>query len=69
MQFCNLIKHFVFEGHALNFTYCWEEVVGPELFIYGNDDAGEKFLEDDDNYTRVHKYIMGKWINKEQSDG
>jgi len=65
MQFCNLIKHFTFEGHQLNFNYCESEMDGPELFIYGDDPSGKTFLEDDSNYSRVQDFIMRKWVNRE----
>jgi len=45
MNFCNLIKGFVYHGHQFNFTYCEQDGGKNELFIYADDEKGKELKQ------------------------
>jgi len=61
MNFCNLIKGFVYHGHQLNFTYCEQEGAEPELFVYADDEKGKAYLNE--NYAKVVSFIKDRFVN------
>lgn len=61
MNFCNLIKGFVYHGHQLNFTYCEQDGGKKELFIYADDEKGKAYLNE--NRVKVECFIKDRFLN------
>jgi hypothetical protein len=55
MNFCNLLKGFAYQGHNFTYNLIEDEMSGPELFVFAEDEKGKLYLKE--NRAKVERFV------------